>query len=178
MSNTNYPAITAANGFPIAGSNGSSAENRSGVQTFRSFASRLRRPLTSILARFNGETRESHVTDTSLFAICPASAAGPMPLLPRDLSIVDSKELIREILRRVGEDPDREGLQQTPARIVRSWKEIYGGYEQRAEDVLVTQFQAGAVRRNGSAARYRILFDVRASHAPLPWEGTHCLSSE
>ncbi len=61
---------------------------------------------------------------------------------PRDLSSVDSKELIREILRRVGEDPDREGLQQTPARIVRSWKEIYGGYAQRAEDVLVTQFQA------------------------------------
>jgi len=56
---------------------------------------------------------------------------------------VDSKELIREILRRVGEDPDREGLQQTPARIVRSWKEIYGGYAQCAEDVLVTQFSAG-----------------------------------
>ena len=36
------------------------------------------------------------------------------PPPPSDLSIVDSKELIREILRRVGEDPDREGLRQTP----------------------------------------------------------------
>jgi GTP cyclohydrolase IA len=37
----------------------------------------------------------------------------------------------------------RERLQQTPTRIIRSWKEIYGGYERRAEDVLVTQFCAG-----------------------------------
>lgn len=61
---------------------------------------------------------------------------------PCDLAQVDSKDLLREILRRIGDDPDREGLQETPARIVRSWKEIYGGYAQRPEDVLVTQFQA------------------------------------
>jgi GTP cyclohydrolase I len=69
----------------------------------------------------------------------PASVRPPAP---HDLSLVDSKELVREILRRVGDDPNREGLQQTPERIVRSWKEIYGGYAQRAEDVLITQFQA------------------------------------
>lgn len=64
------------------------------------------------------------------------------PARPSDLSDVDSKELLREILRRVGDNPDREGLRETPDRIVRSWKEIYAGYAQRAEDVLVTQFQA------------------------------------
>jgi GTP cyclohydrolase I len=42
-----------------------------------------------------------------------------------NLALVDSEELIREILVRIGEDPDREGLQQTPARILRSWEEIY-----------------------------------------------------
>jgi GTP cyclohydrolase I len=62
---------------------------------------------------------------------------------PADLALVNSEELIEEILRRLGEDPAREGLQQTPARIVRSWKEIYGGYKQRAEEILVTQFCAG-----------------------------------
>jgi GTP cyclohydrolase I len=55
---------------------------------------------------------------------------------------VDSAQLIRELLRRIGEDPDREGLKQTPARIIRSWEELFGGYRQRAEDVLVTQFHA------------------------------------
>jgi GTP cyclohydrolase I len=75
-----------------------------------------------------------------------ANGAFPMRLarLPHstDLSVVESKELLREILRRIGDDPDREGLQQTPDRIVRSWQELYAGYAQRAEDILVTQFQA------------------------------------
>jgi GTP cyclohydrolase IA len=58
------------------------------------------------------------------------------------LDHVDSTQLIRELLRRIGEDPEREGLRETPARIIRSWKELFGGYQQRAEDVLVTQFHA------------------------------------
>jgi GTP cyclohydrolase IA len=58
------------------------------------------------------------------------------------LAAVDSEQLLRELLRRIGEDPDREGLQQTPARVIRSWKELFGGYNQRADDVLVTQFCA------------------------------------
>ena len=67
----------------------------------------------------------------------------PPPDLERlDLSTINSKELLREILRRVGENPDREGLRQTPVRVVRSWKELYAGYGQRTEDVLMTQFQA------------------------------------
>ena len=72
------------------------------------------------------------------------ASISPLPeLLPSaDLSLIDSKELLREILRRIGDDPDREGLQQTPDRIVRSWKELYAGYGERAEDILVTQFQA------------------------------------
>jgi len=141
MSNTNYPAITAANGFPIAGSNGSSAENRSGPQTFRSFASRLRRPLTSIVAQFNASP--SIASDRLSYSPLPTPRRTEVPLPPVNLALVDSEELIREILLRVGEDPDREGLLQTPARIVRSWEEIYGGYEQRAEEILVTQFCAG-----------------------------------
>lgn len=59
---------------------------------------------------------------------------------PADLAQVESEDLIREMLRRIGEDPEREGLEETPARIVRSWKELYGGYRERPEDVLRTQF--------------------------------------
>jgi GTP cyclohydrolase I len=116
------------------GTNGARPQPRTLVQVLRSVASDLRRPFKSGSARFNGEAR--HISGHNGFAL----SVPPPP--PGDLSGIDSKELIREILRRIGEDPDREGLQQTPARIVRSWKEIYGGYAQRAEDVLVTQFQA------------------------------------
>ena len=58
------------------------------------------------------------------------------------LKHVDSAQLIRELLRRIGEDPDREGLKETPNRIIRSWKELFSGYHLCSDDVLVTQFHA------------------------------------
>lgn len=39
-----------------------------------------------------------------------------------------SEDLIQSILRQLGEDPNREGLKETPSRVVRSWEEIYAGY--------------------------------------------------
>jgi hypothetical protein len=129
MSDTNsnlYPTAAAANGFPLVSSNGSFA-----LETFRSFTSGLRRTLTSIVAQFSASS--SIASDRLSYSPPPLPSRREGPLPPQDLALVDSEELIREILIRVGEDPDREGLQQTPARIIRSWKEIYGGYEQRSE---------------------------------------------
>jgi len=40
-----------------------------------------------------------------------------------------SNELIKSILRQLGEDPEREGLKDTPSRVVKSWSEIYAGYK-------------------------------------------------
>ena len=60
--------------------------------------------------------------------ICDHQKTGPHGR--RELSTlahVDSKELLRELLRRIGEDPDREGLRQSPARIIRSWNELFSG---------------------------------------------------
>lgn len=42
---------------------------------------------------------------------------------------VRAEELVKEIIRLIGDDPDRDGLKETPARVVRSWKELYGGYK-------------------------------------------------
>ncbi len=50
---------------------------------------------------------------------------------------------IRELLFAVGEDPDREGLKETPARVARAYKELLIGMHQRAEDVLTTTFEEG-----------------------------------
>ncbi len=50
---------------------------------------------------------------------------------------------VRELLIAVGEDPDREGLQQTPARVARAYAELLGGMRMTAEDVLTTTFDAG-----------------------------------
>nr|WP_207216616.1 GTP cyclohydrolase I FolE [Xylanibacterium ulmi] len=50
---------------------------------------------------------------------------------------------VRELLLAVGEDPDREGLRETPARVARSYQEIFAGLRQEPEDVLTTTFDLG-----------------------------------
>ena len=50
---------------------------------------------------------------------------------------------VREILLAIGEDPDRDGLIQTPARVARSYAEIFAGMGQKPEDVLTTTFEIG-----------------------------------
>ncbi|MEV5600379.1 GTP cyclohydrolase I FolE [Streptomyces sp. NPDC052299] len=50
---------------------------------------------------------------------------------------------VRELLLAVGEDPDREGLKETPARVARAYKEILAGLRQEPEDVLTTTFDLG-----------------------------------
>jgi GTP cyclohydrolase IA len=50
---------------------------------------------------------------------------------------------IRELLIAVGEDPDREGLAETPRRVAQAYAEMFGGMRLRAEDVLTTTFDIG-----------------------------------
>ncbi|MFD9612203.1 GTP cyclohydrolase I FolE [Streptomyces sp. NPDC059083] len=54
-----------------------------------------------------------------------------------------AENAVRELLIAVGEDPDREGLQQTPARVARAYKELLAGMRQEPEDVLTTTFDLG-----------------------------------
>jgi GTP cyclohydrolase I len=49
---------------------------------------------------------------------------------------------VREILLAIGEDPDRDGLLETPARVARAYAEQFSGLAQRPEDVLTTVFDA------------------------------------
>lgn len=50
---------------------------------------------------------------------------------------------IRELLIAVGEDPDREGLRDTPQRVAKSYDELLAGLEQRADEVLTAEFDVG-----------------------------------
>ncbi|KUP96934.1 GTP cyclohydrolase I FolE [Thermobifida cellulosilytica] len=52
------------------------------------------------------------------------------------------EKAVREILLAIGEDPDRDGLVDTPARVARAFAEQYAGLHQRPEDVLTTVFEA------------------------------------
>jgi GTP cyclohydrolase IA len=50
---------------------------------------------------------------------------------------------VRELLIAVGEDPEREGLRETPARVARAYHELLGGMRMDAADVLATTFDLG-----------------------------------
>jgi GTP cyclohydrolase I len=48
---------------------------------------------------------------------------------------------VRELLHAIGEDPDRDGLQQTPARVARAYAEMFAGLRQDPRDILTTSFE-------------------------------------
>lgn len=48
---------------------------------------------------------------------------------------------VREILIAIGEDPDRDGLQETPARVARSYNELFAGLDQDPAELLEKKFE-------------------------------------
>ncbi|MGO6967529.1 GTP cyclohydrolase I FolE [Rhizobium leguminosarum] len=53
----------------------------------------------------------------------------------------EAEEAVRVLLRWAGDDPTREGLLETPARVVKSYRELFSGYDMAAEDVLGRTFE-------------------------------------
>jgi GTP cyclohydrolase I len=54
---------------------------------------------------------------------------------------IAAEQHVRAILRYLGEDPEREGLRETPARVVRAMNEHFAGYGQDARDYLQKTFE-------------------------------------
>jgi GTP cyclohydrolase IA len=50
---------------------------------------------------------------------------------------------VRELLIAIGEDPDRDGLRDTPGRVARSYREMFAGLRQTPDEVLRTTFDLG-----------------------------------
>src|SRR2546426_10262507 len=66
-----------------------------------------------------------------------ASSNGP-PAATIDHARIEAA--VREILLAVGEDPDREGLQETPARVARMYAELFSGLHCDPRDLLRKKF--------------------------------------
>ncbi|MCY1142564.1 GTP cyclohydrolase I FolE [Actinoplanes sp. Pm04-4] len=52
------------------------------------------------------------------------------------------EKAVREILIAIGEDPDRDGLERTPARVARAYAELFAGLRVDPAEVLKTSFEA------------------------------------
>ena len=59
-----------------------------------------------------------------------------MAIAEAGLQAVTTQELYAEMIRRVGEDPERDGLMRTPARMEKSMQFLTQGYAQTVEEVL------------------------------------------
>ncbi len=59
---------------------------------------------------------------------------------PRGVDLARAEAAVRELLFAIGEDPDREGLRETPGRVARAARELYAGLNQDPADVLSTTF--------------------------------------
>lgn len=46
------------------------------------------------------------------------------------------ENLIRQLIEKVGENPEREGLKNTPKRVVKSWEKMFSGYKMDPKDFL------------------------------------------
>ena len=65
---------------------------------------------------------------------------------PEDVPAFDqgrAEAAVRELLYAIGEDPEREGLHETPARVARAYAELTQGLRQSPRDVLTTTFDLG-----------------------------------
>ena len=71
--------------------------------------------------------------------------SNPLHAIPGSGSSVDKERIeraVREILIAIGEDPDRDGLLKTPARVARAYAELFAGLRVEPSQVLGTTFEA------------------------------------
>lgn len=81
------------------------------------------------------------------------------------------KAIIRNMLTYIGEDPDREGLVETPDRVVRAWGEFFAGYKQ--DPASVFKVFDPEVHGPGELVLLRnIEFYSMCEHHMVPFHGT------
>jgi GTP cyclohydrolase I len=89
-----------------------------------------------------------------------------MELKRTNSKIIEGK--IKDILVYIGENPEREGLQETPERIVKSWEKLFKGYTQNPQDILKAFTQGSC---NEMVILKSIEFYSTCEHHFLPFSG-------
>jgi len=92
-----------------------------------------------------------------------------------------AKQGVRELLLVMGEDPEREGLIDTPARVVKAMREMTGGYDEDVAKILSVTFDSGqydqvivvaGISFISMCEHHLLPFSGRAAVAYLPGKGT------
>lgn len=85
----------------------------------------------------------------------------------------DIEATVRRQIEYFGDNPNRSGIEETPKRVVKSWHELYAGYNQDPKEILAKRFE---VERKESAESPVVLRDIEffstCEHHLLPFFGT------
>ena len=73
-------------------------------------------------------------------ALREENLVGASSTVGKPVSDVQAEDAFRTIIRWIGEDPDRDGLIETPDRLRRAYREYFAGYEEDPEEVLRKTF--------------------------------------
>ncbi len=84
------------------------------------------------------------------------------------MDLVRIEKAVRDILAAVGEDPDREGLRRTPARVARMYEELFAGLDRDPAAHLETTFTE---RYDELVVLRDIPFTSMCEHHLMPFEG-------
>ena len=93
-----------------------------------------------------------------------------MPWEVSDESDDSATDLVVRLLQYIGEDPAREGLRQTPSRVLSAWQEWCAGYQMSVEDILTT-FEDGADKCNELVVMRNIPVYSTCEHHLAPFFG-------
>lgn len=84
-----------------------------------------------------------------------------------------TEEIVRDFIKAIGDDPDREGLIDTPKRISKMWGEVFGGYDLKNKPEI-TVFNNG---KDGVEYKQMVLdtgyFFSHCEHHGVPFFGTY-----
>jgi GTP cyclohydrolase I len=88
--------------------------------------------------------------------------------MPKSIGV--SQALIREVLRQIGDDPSREGLLETPNRVVKAWDRWFSGYHKDVGEIFKT-FEDGAQGVDEMVVQVDIPFYTHCEHHMAPFWG-------
>jgi GTP cyclohydrolase I len=96
------------------------------------------------------------------------TSSEPVRSIRRGFDYERAEKAVRELLIAIGEDPDRDGLRDTPARVARSYAEIFAGLHDDPSRYLNTLFEAD---HDEMVMERDITMYSVCEHHLLPWIG-------
>lgn len=94
----------------------------------------------------------------------------PLRLAPPQPTRNEALAAVRTLLAWMGEDPDREGLRETPDRVLRSYRELFAGYREDPAAVLAKTFSE-TEGYNGPVVVRDIAVQSHCEHHLVPFAG-------